>query len=170
MKKLLLILISSVFALTALGATTTASSFKIGVMNLQEVIQQSPQLNTIKADLKKQFDSKEKEIVGSQKTLQDDIDNLHKNSSVMKTAERNALQDKIAKEQQQLQSMQMAFQQQYIAARDKALSSLFEHIKTIVDGIAKKQGFNLILTNEPVAYADDNLNITDEVVKAMNKD
>ena len=53
MKKLLLILISSVFALTALGATTTASSFKIGVMNLQEVIQQSPQLNTIKADLKK---------------------------------------------------------------------------------------------------------------------
>lgn len=154
-------------AITTQAAPTT-TTMNIGIMNLQEVIQQSPQLVSIKSKLKKQFDSKEQSITSAQKSLQTEITKMHKDASVMKPAERKALQEKIAKNQQQLQTMQLSFQQEYVAARDKELAGLFKEVKAVVDGIAKKQNFDLILTNEPVAYADDGLDITKEVVSALN--
>ena len=142
---------------------------KIGILNLQQVIQQSPQLTTVKAELQKQFGPAQKTVTDAQKILQDDMANYRKNSAVMSATDKQTLQDKITKEQQDLQATQMKFQQEYVAARDKAFTGLLAQIKSVVETVAKQKKFDLVLTNDAVAYASSDMDITNDVLAALKK-
>src|SRR3989338_9786071 len=120
-----------------MASNVMAANMKVGILNLQQVIQESPQLQSIKNDLQKQFGSAQQDMTNAQKTLQDDMANMRKNSAVMTAADKQKLQAKIQQEQQSLQSMQAKFQQDYFAARDKAFSGLLAQVKQTVENYAK---------------------------------
>lgn len=166
MKKLLVGLISMVVLL--MMATANAASMKIAVVNMQQVFHKTPQAEQIKKSMQKRFGPRQKRIISMQKALQANVQKLRKNRSVMSAKSLKKLQQKILAEQRTLQKTQMSFQQELMKAQNTAMQSLLKKVKTAIDHIAKKRKFDVVLTTESVAYANDSLDITSRVIKALS--
>jgi len=169
MKKLYAIVISAAaliaFTLPIQAATATQ---KIGVVNVQEILQKAPQIAKIRTDLQKKFGTQEKKLEGMQKNLQANAEKLHKDSSVMSAKDRKALEDKVVKEQENLQKGQLAFQQEFMKAQNKQLGDFLAKVRNVVENVAKKDGYSIVLTKASVAFAGDQLDITSEVLKELS--
>lgn len=148
-------------------ATSAMADQKIGVVDVQKVLTESPQTKQVASSIKKQFASRESKLKADQKTLQADQAKLDKNGAVMSAKNRAALQDKIISEKSAFQGRVAAFQQDVNSAQSTAMQGLLNKIKTNVSDFAKKQGYTLIVTKRSVAYASNEVDITDQVIATM---
>ena len=105
MKKLFL-LASAVTLLGAVAVTASADNLKIGVIDLQQVVQNSPQIIRMQAELKKQFSPRDAALTKVVQTLQSDMSTLNRDGAVMKAVDHTALKAKIDKEKQSFQNEQ----------------------------------------------------------------
>ncbi len=148
-------------------AGIAAAAVNVGVLDMQKLLQNAPQVKAVQAQLKQQFSSQESKLKKLQTQLKADVQNYEKNSTVMTAAEKTALEKKIASEQQDFQKQQGDFRNQVIAAQNKAMQKIFVQVKKIVDGIASEHKLNLIVTKASVVYNDADMDITGQVLKAM---
>ncbi|CAL7961988.1 outer membrane protein [Gammaproteobacteria bacterium] len=166
MKKFLITM--SVVALFAFG-TQAFADMKIGVLDLNKVMMDSPQLEIAKKALKGKFDVREKEMLAAQKAFQVDIEAFNKNSPTMKANDQKAAQQKIISQQKDLQEKQTKFQKDLSDEQNSAMKDIVKKIEGIVNNIAVSKKFDLIVAKAATAYNKPELEITDEVVKQMKK-
>lgn len=183
MKKLLVVLFSAVAAFSTAGAfaatdtataTTTAttmpaSSFRVGVVDVRTVLQKSPQMAVMQKKLQSEFGSREKDIKTAQQQLQADSDKMSRDSSVMSAADRTALQTKIQTETQSLRTMQMSFQKDVYSKQNDAMQTLLGQLQGVIASIAKANNLSLVITKDAIAYASNDVDITDQVIREMGK-
>ncbi len=174
MRKLLLTIVTAATLMTA-GAALAANppaapagtNLKIGVIDVQQILQKSPQIATINAQLTKDFKPRQDKIVAAQKDLQAQADKLNKNANVMGDADRNKLQDQIIAEKANVQGMAISFQRDLSQAQSKAMQDFMNQLTQVVNGVAKKSNYDLILQRAGVPYANNSLDITNEVLDAL---
>lgn len=167
MKKIIL----SIFILMSFMFCATTSAFaeetRIGVLNMQDLLQKLPQMKKIGDDLKKQFGDKQKNLVSAQESFKKDADKFKRDSTVLSDKDKQAAEDKLFKQQQDLQTMQMELQRDYMAAQNKRVDGLMENIKGVVEEVATEQKLGLVLVNASVAYAKKEMDITTQVLAKM---
>ncbi len=163
----MLIAVSAVFCLL-LGSSVFAE-LKIGVVNVNKIFLDSPQIATAKSDFKKKFESREKALSDAQKDFQKTIEAFSKNSPTMKEDAQKAEQKKIMDQQKKLQEMQAKFQNDANAAQEEALKDFSKKMEIAVAKVAKEKGFDLVVAKASLAYVKDGLEITDDIVKQMKK-
>ncbi len=165
MKKFLFV---SFIALSASVANVAlaADASKIGIVNFQEVVQNSPDYEALKSKLEKQLAPKQKKLMASQKEFQKDLEDLRKNDAVMKEADKKKLQEKIIKKQQEIQLMEAAFQKESLAAQEKAFQELVTKLKAKIAKVAKAEKLDMALTKDAVLYTTGP-DITQKVIKAL---
>lgn len=166
MKKLIVAMLAA-FALTM---SASASAAKIAVVDLQTVLKNSSEVQKIRQNLKEKFSDKRQSLQKAQANLQSLMKKYKKNKSVMTDKKKEALEDKIDEARQRVQSLQSDFQQQYISAQNEQLSSFVDKVKGKVQKIAKSKGYDLVLEQNSVAYASDDMDITDTVLDEINSD
>lgn len=164
MRKTLLAL--SAAAVLMVGSSVFAD-VKIGVVDFNKILADSPQFTAAKADLKAKFDPQEKKIANAQKKFQDAIEAFSKNSPTMKADAKDAEQRKIMQQQQDLQKMQDSFQKDLTETQNKVMKGLLDKIQSIIDKVAVDQNFDLIIPKASAPYSKKGLEITDEIVKQM---
>ncbi len=174
MKKLGLVLcaISAYFAVMTVNAADAVNpnaGVKIGVVDVQTVVQKSPQMATVAAKLKQQFKPREQAIVGKQKQLQADQKKYDKNASVMSSKDRAALQDKIIAEKSTLQGQIAAFQRDITNEQNSAMQNILNQVKTAVKSVAQQGGYTLVLQKQSLAFSTGGVDITKAVLVAMKK-
>lgn len=165
-----LIKLFSILSLTmALSCAFAANETqKIAVINMQQILQQAPQVVKIKQSLENQFKPDESKIESLQSNLKSNVDKFKRNSAIMKAGDRNVLEKQIMGQQQQLQTMQLTFQQKAKDAQSKALASFFQLVNTAVAKIANKNNYDLVLIKNSTAYASNKFDITKQVLKALS--
>lgn len=163
MKKLSLFIFASFFAFVFGNAF---AEVKIGVFNLNLVLQNDPNVKVAQEKLKNDFSPAGKKLIEARDTLAKDIDSL-RNMPLVQKNERKDLTDKIVKEDKDFRDQQVKFQNDLIQAQNTALQTVLERIKNIVNKIAKRQGLNLVLTESNVAYSDTAMDITEQVSKEL---
>ena len=151
------------------AAVAAPAALKIGVIDVRTTIQKSPQLNAINTQLAKAFKPRELKIDSFQAGLKADEDEMQKNGSVMTESDRNTLRDKIITERANLQAMITSFQQDLDSAQNTAMQKLLGQVALIVNDIAKKDHFDMILQGDNVPFVVDRLNITTQVLQALAK-
>src|SRR5262249_54022385 len=139
---------------------------KIGVINLQELLPKLPEMKQVSDNLKKTFGDREKQIVSAQNDFKKDADDYRRNAAVMSAKDKQATEQKLTQEEQNLQQLQASFQRDYMEAQNKSINQLMTDLKAVVQKVAVKDKFNLILINASVAYADQGLDVTNEVLNA----
>lgn len=165
MKKIVLLVLS--IGLLLGFSIARADNLKVGVLDVQKVMQNSPQVSAMQAKLKKQFAPQEKKITTAQKQLKADFGKYNRNKAVMKDADKKTLQKKILAEQSSLRDLQVKFQQQLIAAQRESMQSILKDIEDAVNDVAKDQKLDLVLTKASVAYNNPDLDVTDKVIKKL---
>jgi outer membrane protein len=166
MKKLLVII--SAMILFAFG-TASFAEIKIGVVNLQKVMLESPQMAAAKDKLKSKFDSREKEVIAAQKAFQSDVDAFNKNSPTMKDNDKKAAQQKLVDQSKKLQDLQNKFQNDLNAAQTEAMQVIVKKIESVVNKIAMEKNIGLMVALAATAYHKPELDVTDDVIKQMKK-
>jgi outer membrane protein len=166
MKKLLI-------ALGLLGglslALNASADIKIGVLDLQAVLQQSPQVQSADVKFRKEFGPREQRLKAQADALQTEVDQLNRNAAVMSAAEQGKAKDKIAKDQDSLQQAQAQFQQDVQTAQGKAMQQILTQIKSVVATLAQQKAYDLVLQKSSVVYSKDEYDITSQVVKQLKK-
>lgn len=167
MKKMVLGLLAVAVALVSFGAYG-ANTAQIGVIDMRLLMEKSPQIAQIRANLRKEFDPRQKKLVAAQTSLKSDADRLRRDNAIMNNNDRKQLEQKIMTEQAELQKTQMAFQQDLMNAQNKALKGFLDTVKGIVSNIAKSQNLALVITKDTVAY-ENGLDITEKVLAQLPK-
>lgn len=167
MKKIILGITTAV--LLTCFSSVFANELKVGVIDLHEILDKTPQLKKINNDLKKQFGPQEEKIKKAQQNLQDEVKKLQRDNTVMSENDRKKLSEKIMKDRQELQQMSIDFQQKASAEQSKAMEKLLQQVQGVIKEVAQKNKLNLVLQKEGVPYFDENLSVTDQVVKSLNK-
>ena len=173
MKKLL-VLASAILLIggAQVGVAADAAKpagFKIAVVNVQQLLQQSPKVVEQSKKLEADFKDRQQKINDQQKALQDQLDSFKKESPTMSQKDRDAMQKKITDERADLVKKVVAYQQDLNKEQGKIMQNILSNLNGIVTDIAKKGGFNLVLDSQAVIYAADGTDITKDVASQFNK-
>ena len=154
---------------TTATATQAITTSNIAVVNVQQVFQQSPKIAELNKKLQSQFKGRQDKLVTAQKNLQDELDKFKKDSGTMNQKDKDALQKKIVDDQSTLAKDASSFQQDLAKEQGKIMKSVLGQLNEIISGIAKKNGYNLVLDSQAVIYAADSSDITKQVSQEFDK-
>lgn len=153
----------------AADATSPLSQIKVAIVNVQQVLQQSPRVATLSKKLEADFKDRQAKIGDEQKMLQDKLDNFKKESPTMSQKDRDATQKKISDERAELVKKVVAYQQDLQKEQNKIMQGILNDLNGIVSTIAKKQSYALVFDSQAVIFASDGNDITKDVATQFNK-
>jgi outer membrane protein len=169
MKKITQPLLAALLYLFTASSVLAADTLKIGVVDLQKVMQKSSQVAAVNSQLEKQFKPKQQAIVNASKTVREEIEKLDRNSAVMSEGDRTKLHNKIIADKANLQSSEISFQQEVKAAQEREMQKIMKKLKEVIEQVAKNGGYSLIMVKQGVPYVNENLDVTDAVIKTLEK-
>ncbi len=165
------IAVSGLLAVMACGtwgyAVASDAATRIGVVDMNKVFQQAPQMPEINRSLEKQFKQRQQNIVESEKNLQTKVEKFRRDSAVMSATQQDELTNQIEQEKRELLKQKQDFQDDLELAKHKVMQTLGETVKKSVDAVAKQKHYDLILSNYDIPYVSSSLDITDAVIAQL---
>lgn len=152
---------------TAPKMAVNAPNLNIGVINLAQVLKNSPQMKNAATNLRTKFKPRQDKIMSAQKTFEADESKLKRDASTMSQNDLQALQNKVNEERRELARLQEDYMQDLQSAQQEVMQSVLQQLDKIVESIATKGHYDLILQRNNVAYASQRVDITPQVVKAL---
>lgn len=150
-----------VFALPA-----AAQDLKIGVVNLQVIVERAPQTKAVMDALREEFAPREREIVAKQKEIEDLQAKVQKDLAVMGETERRNAEKNLRDLQRDFQRLRTEYQEDSNLRRNEEFGVLQRSILKEVQDYAEQQGYDLIV-GDGVLYVRSTVNITEEVLRAV---
>lgn len=144
------------------------NSSNIAVVNVQQILQQSPKIADLNKKLQGTFKARQDKLLIAQKSLQEEADKFKKDAATMNEKDRNALQKKVSDDQADFVKQVTAFQQDVNKEQNKAMQGVLGQLNGIISGIAKKNNYVLVLDAQAVVYAADSTDITKQVSKEFD--
>ena len=95
-----------------------------------------------------------------------DSKNTERRLKRLSEAERSRLERDILSRRRKLKSSQAEFQEDLTLRQNEELGKLRKQVAEVIIGVAKKNGYDLVLESG-VIWADNKINITDKVIKAL---
>lgn len=168
MKKIVFLFALSLVTLFSQAQTST----KIGFADVEYIFGQLPEakqieteLQTLQAQLKKQYDAKVAEF---QKKLQE----YQAFGTTVPDAVRQNTERELQQLQQNIQKLEQDSQENLQRKQVQLMEPVYAKVGKAIEDVAKEQGFNMIVNNQlsgldVVLYADDNSDISDLVLKKL---
>jgi len=163
------IVLSSLLAASALFGP--ASSWaqneppKIGYVNGQKVINDSPQAAKAKKRLEREFEKRDQELQQMAKRLQSLQDALEKNALTMAESERRNKEREFNDLNRDFQRKQREFREDLNLRQNEEMAAIFERANKVIKQIAESEKFDLIV--QEAVYWSPRIDITDKVIKAL---
>ena len=155
------------FAVFLSAQTALADDVKIGVVDLRKVLQESAPAKQASQKLEKQFKPRQEKLFTMQKQLKADAEKLRKDATLLTAAQKSALQDKISREQRELEQAGTNYQQDLNQAQSKAMQAFLDKVKVALDKLAAKDGYDIVLQKENVPYSSAKMDITKQLIAAL---
>lgn len=164
------------------AAATAFGGLKVGTVDMMLLVRNHPSYETNKKYLQETEKDYQKELEAMRtelETLQDEgrklADEL-KNPMLAEAAKQKAeksildVQQRYVRRQQELRTAAVKKQQQLSDAEARMLKAQAEDLKARIGKFAEKKGYDLIVDSAAAIYAGKDLDVTDEILAAMNVD
>lgn len=146
-----------------------ADQLKLGVVDMQVILQKAPQISKINEALTRQFKGRQDSIVKAQGDLQKEAEDLKKNAAVMQADKRSNLENKLMIDRNKVNSMIAAFQKDLSKQQSESLHSFSQQLDGVVSKVAEQSGYDLVIQKGTTLYAKNNLDITQQVLDALKR-
>ena len=170
MKKLVLVF---AFALiTGVSMAQTPATLKVGYADVEYVFSQMPEvktidteLQTLRAQLKKQYDTKMAEFKKK-------LDDYNANGDNVPLAVKQNSERELQQLQQNIQKFEEDSQTELQKRSTTLLTPVYEKIGKAIESVATENGYSFILSNQVgqqdvILYGDEKLDVSDLVLKKM---
>ena len=160
---------SLVILLFATANVMAASSPKIGFVSVEKILTEAPQVQAVNDSMVERFGGRKTELQEMEKEINEMQENYKRNELVMTEDKLNELKNGIIAKIQDFKQKEAVLQQEVGTVRNQELAVLQQSVRSIIQEIAKSEKFDLIFTSEGVAYANEDLDVTDKVLDRMKK-
>ncbi|MBI4357532.1 MAG: OmpH family outer membrane protein [Gammaproteobacteria bacterium] len=151
-------------------AQATETPFKIGVIDMNEVLQKSPQRQALATELQNEFTPQRKLVMDLDKELQKLEEKAKRDGTILSQAERNQLEQTLLEKRKDLKRAQENYQEDLALQENKKAQKLFQEIGTLIDEMAQKEHYDLIVRREAAPfYVSKRVDITEKVVQALQQ-
>lgn len=161
-KKLFVLLFAG---LLAAGAMAADAEIKVGFVNGQRVINESPQAAKAKKKLEKEFEKRDQDLQKMAKQLQTLQDNLEKNGLTMSESDRRAKEREFNETNREFQRRQREFREDLNLRQNEEMAAIYERVNRVIKQVAEAEKFDLIL--QEAVYVSPKIDLTEKVIKAL---
>jgi len=161
-------IITAAILLSSLGAVVQAQEYKIGVVDLRRVMDQSPQTKKAGVLIQNEFSPRDKQLLAEQTALQTLEDKFNKDAAVMSETERKNLERDIVNKRRDLVRNQDQFREDFNFRQNEELQKIQNEVITAAQLVAKENNFDLVIT-AGVIFASPKIDMTDLVIQHLTK-
>ncbi len=159
------------FACIITPVSMASADLRVGVVDLQDALNQTNDGRKAKAKLQKIFKQRQKGLDKKQKELKVMKDDIEKKRSVLS---REALRGKLEEYQRsfvRLQKTYVEYQRELAKKEGQLTKGIIEKMQDILREIGKKEGYTLIIERNEggIVWVPNKLDLTQRVVKQYNK-
>jgi outer membrane protein len=172
MLKLLKVAVPALLLAASVSAFATgpdATSPKIGIFDMQQMMQSSPLVDQLNKKLQEQFKPRQDKIAAAQKNLGDEINKLNDTNSKLTPDERNKLKDKVIADRSAYEAMAKSYQEDLSKSQNEAMQKLMTKLQSAVSEVAQKDGYTLVVQKGAVLYSDPKSDVTSQVLDVLPK-
>jgi len=159
-----------VFLLGSTPVVAFAEDVKLGYVDLQRALNETEDGRKAKANLKKVFDAKQKELDEQQEALKKDIEDLNKKRTLLPAEKVREKETELQDRMQKVQQTYMRHQQDLSGKEQEATAKIFERMSKIISKIAVAENFTMVLDRQQsaVLFAKPHLDLTNELIRRYN--
>jgi len=137
-----------------------AGDLKIGFVSVEKILTEAPQVKAINESMLERFGGRKTELEEMEKEINEMQENYKRNELVMTEDKLNELKNSIIAKIQEFKQKEAVLQQEVATDRNQNLATLQQSVRSIIDDIAKAEKYDLILTSDGVAYANEALDLS----------
>jgi outer membrane protein len=164
MKKMLII---CMLGLLTFGSNAAFAEIKIGIVDMQRLIDQDPIVQTWRSKISNEFKSQNEKMIALRKSLLNNIDKLKKQPSAHVTT-RKKLRAKIALQAKQLRALQVTLRDNLLSEQRKAIAAITQQIQVAINKVALHEKIDLVLRRASILFYSKILRGSD-ITPAVNK-
>lgn len=167
MKKTVFLMIS-LLVMSLVTSAAFAENYRIGFVNATRVFEESPQYKEARDRLQNEFSRREKELLSSQKQLQQLEEKLQRDGAVMSEDEVKRLERDILSRSRRLKNSQTAFREDLNLRQNEEFKKLRTQIREVIQEVGKAEKMDLVVS-DGVVYYSDRIDISDLVLKKLKQ-
>ena len=145
-----------------------AADLKVGVVDLQKVIESSKPGQAMQGQLKAEKDKMEAELKKKGDEIEELRQRLERESMVMSKEAREEKEREGRIKVNDIKQLQKKYRADLQGLELKLMGQLKDQISGLLEEIGKKEGYVLIISNIAVLYAPNSVDITDTLIKKLN--
>lgn len=150
----------------AFSAAVAHAETRIGFVNGQRVINESPQAGKAKKKLEKEFEKRDQDLQKMAKQLQSIQEQLERNGLTMSESDRHSREREFNDLNREFQRRQREFREDLNMRQNDEMASIYERVNRAIKQVAEAEKFDLIL--QEAVYVSPRIDLTDRVIKALS--
>ena len=171
MKKLFKSTAVSILATLRMGTSVNAFAHKVGIVDMQEIYKQLPQMAKIEQSLQTEFAERRQELEKLQGDIRFEAEKFKRESTTMSQDQKDALRDKIQGMQKNLAEKGRPLEQEIKARQNQELAKVQTLIIKTIEEIAKDGDFDEVKVKDTTIYFNPKevTDLSEKVVTAVSK-
>lgn len=149
------------------AAAAAHADNKIGVVNFQKLLEDSPQTKTALSALDNEFAPRRRELLTMQNDLKARDEKLQREGAVMAEPDRVKAEKSLRDEQREFSRKAGEYQDDASQRRNEELGKVQRYLVEEVRSYANTQGFDLVLAGDGLLFAKGQLDITANVLAVV---
>jgi outer membrane protein len=158
----------AVLLLLSGGPAFSADPVKIGVVDLQKILETSNSGKAAQNELKVQRDKMQVDMKQRGNEIQEIESRMQREAMVMSKETREEKEREHRIKVSDFQALQRKYQSDLQEVERKLMGKLQSEITSLVGDIAKKDGYLLVISNIGVIYALSSTDITERLIQELN--
>lgn len=171
MKTILKTTALSILAALMMGTSASALAHKVGIVDMQSIYQQIPQMAKIEQQLQTEFAERRQELEKLQGDIRFEAEKYKREGATMSEEQKTSLEGKIRDMQKQLAEKGRPLEQEIKARQNQELAKVQKLIIETIESVAKKGKFDEVKVKETTIYfnPDKVTDLSSKVVEAVSK-
>lgn len=152
----------------ALAASASVQAAdKIAVVNVASIFQQLPQREAVAKQLENEFKVRASELQKMEGDLQTKMQKLQRDGSTMKVSDRSKSENDLMAQREQFSNKAQAFEQDNRRRQMEERNKILSRIQDAIKSVASKDGYDIVIDANAVAYVGNAKDITADVLKQV---
>ena len=154
-----------------MGTSVNAFAHKVGIVDMQEIYKQLPQMAKIEQSLQTEFAERRQELEKLQGDIRFEAEKFKRESTTMSQDQKDALRDKIQGMQKNLAEKGRPLEQEIKSRQNQELAKVQTLIIETIQEIAKKGDFDEVKVKDTTIYFNPKevTDLSEKVVDAVSK-
>ena len=144
-----------------------AEEVKVGFVSTERIFREAAPAKTANAKIEQEFSKRDKELQDMGARLKSMADKLDKDAPVLSESDRIRRQRELGDLDKDFQRRQREFREDLNQRRNEELATVLERTNRVIKQIAEAEKYDIVF--QEAVYISPRIDITDKVLKALNK-